>query len=103
MVKYEPEVPDQLKDPNYSPSKYSFVSLEGFLNAVVLVEVLKKAPKELTRQNFIETLESIQDLDVGIGSKISFGKARHQAMDAVFFTTIKNGKYVLVDDWTLLK
>ena len=103
MDKYNPKVPDHLVSPSYVPAKYSFVSLEGFLNAKVLVEVLKRASKNLTRRTFVETLESINGLDVGLGSKVSFNKTKHQGLDAVFFTTIENGKYISIDDWTKLQ
>ncbi len=99
MDKYQPRVPGELQDPGYVPSKYSFVSLEGFLNAVVFVEALKRAPKDLTRANFMETLESISDLDIGLGHTISFSKSKHQALDAVFFTTIRDGRYQILHDW----
>ena len=102
MNKYNPKIPDHLKDPSFVPAKYSFVSLEGFLNAKVLVEVLKRASKNLTRTTFVEALESIKGLDVGLGPKISFSKTKHQGLDAVFFTTIDNGRYILIDDWAKL-
>lgn len=102
MDKYQARVPSDLRDPDYKPSKYSFVSLEGFINAMVFVEILKRAPKDLSRENFVETLESATDLDIGLGHRISFGKNRHQALDAVFYTTIKNEKYILVSDWKKL-
>lgn len=101
--KHNPQVPHHLVDPGFVPAKYSFVSLEGFLNAKVLVEVLKRAPQNLTRRNFVETIENINDLDVGLGHKVSFNKTKHQGLNAVFFTTIENGKYVSVNDWTKLK
>lgn len=99
MDKYQPQVPQALQDATYAPSKYSFVSLEGFLNAVVFVEALKRSPKDLTRANYIQTVESISDLDIGLGYKISFSKTKHQALDAVFFTTIRNGEYTTLNDW----
>ena len=99
MDKYQLQVPDHLKDPHYSPSKYSFVSLEGFLNAKVFVEILKRSPKDLTRENFVETLENTHDLDVGLKRNISFRKTRHQALDKVFFTTIEDNHYVTIKNW----
>jgi len=103
MDKYQLQVPDPLKDPNYAPSKYSFVSLEGFLNARVFVEILKRSPKDLTRENFVTTLENTHDLDVGLRHNISFSKTRHQALDKVFFTTIQDQKYVLIKKWPQAK
>ncbi len=42
MDRYNPLPPSELMEPDYRPLKYSFVSFEGFLNAKVIVEVLKK-------------------------------------------------------------
>ncbi len=103
MAKYQPKVPENLKDPQYVSPKFSFVSLEGFLNAVVLVEVLKRAPKNLTRKNFVETLEGLKDLDVGLGQNISFSESRHDALTKVFFTTIVDDHYTMINDWKKLK
>ena len=99
MDKYQLHVPDHLKDSHYVPSKYSFVSLEGFLNAKVFVEILKRSPRDLTRENFVETLENTHDLDVGLKHNISFSENRHQALDKVFFTTIQDSQYVTLQKW----
>ena len=65
----------------------------------MFVETLKRTPKDLTRANYIRTVESISNLDIGLGYKISFSKTKHQALDAVCFTTIRNGKYITLNDW----
>ena len=39
--------------------------LEGFVAAKILVEGLKRAGKDLTREKFVQALESIQTLDLG--------------------------------------
>ena len=42
MTRYAPQPPAELlKDP-YTPFDHSFVSLEGFLNAKLLVEILHR-------------------------------------------------------------
>jgi len=46
----------------YAPSaRPNFVSLEGFVDAVVMVEGLKRAGKELTREGLIHSIESIHE------------------------------------------
>lgn len=79
------------------------VSLEGYLNAVILVEGLKRAGKDLTRDKLVEAVESIQPGQLGTGVKISFSAADHQGSDKVFVTIIKNGKYEYVTDFKALK
>ena len=58
----------------YFPDKKpSFTGLEGYVNARVLVEGLKKAGKDLTRKGFIRAVESIRDYKVGPDIALSYG------------------------------
>jgi ABC-type branched-subunit amino acid transport system substrate-binding protein len=97
-------LPADLKDPAYQPAKYSFASMEGYLNARVLAAVLERAPKNLTRKAFVSAAESMSGLDVGLGErKASFSMSRHQALDAVFLTVPKDGAWVPLKDPMSLK
>ena len=80
----------------YPESKPSFVGLEGYMNARVLVEGLKRAGPDITREKFIEAIESINDFDLGIINRLSFGKNDYQGLDRVYFTKIKNGELILI-------
>jgi branched-chain amino acid transport system substrate-binding protein len=79
----------------------SFVSLEGFVDAMVLTEGLKRAGKDLTREKFISGIESIHDQDVGLGPKflLNYGPKRHKGFDSVYATIIQNGRAVTITDW----
>ena len=65
-----------------------FVSLEGFVAAECLVEGLKRAGPNLTTEGLIDSLESIHDLDLGIGPIINFGPSKHQASNKVWGTIL---------------
>lgn len=65
-----------------------FVSLEGFIAAQCLVEGLKRVEDELTTETLIDALDSIQNLDLGIGPIVSFGPSRHQVSDHVWGTIL---------------
>src|SRR5690606_5732788 len=54
----------------------SYASMEGYLNAKVLVEGLKRAGRDLTRDKFVRALESLRNVDFG-GVVISFGPSDH--------------------------
>lgn len=58
-------------------SKPSFSSLEGFINAKVLVEGLRRAGRKPTREGLIGALESMRDYDVG-GQWISYAAGSRQ-------------------------
>jgi branched-chain amino acid transport system substrate-binding protein len=72
----------------------NFVSLEGYINAEVLVEGLKRAGRQLDRDKFIRAIESIHQLDLGIDNLISFSSRDHQGLERVYFTYLKNGKFI---------
>ncbi len=87
----------------YPESHTSFGALEGFMNAKILVEGLKRAGADLSREKFIAALESIDNYDLGIASPVSFSRINHQGMNRVYLTYIKDGKFVLFSDWSEIK
>lgn len=87
----------------YSPGEApTFVSLEGFVDAMVLVEGLKRAGKELTREKFISAIESIHDMNAGLGTKLilNYSASDHKGFDNVYPTVVKNGRAVTLTDWS---
>nr|WP_264984162.1 ABC transporter substrate-binding protein [Pseudodesulfovibrio portus] len=81
----------------------SFVGLEGFLNARILVEGLERAGRDLTREGLIQAIESIQDLELGPGMSITYGPKDRQGLDAIYFTRLEGGRFMPFDDWAGLK
>jgi len=87
----------------YNPSTPpSFVSFEGFVDAMVLVEGLKRAGKDVTRDSFISGIESIHDMNMGLGSKLVLNSSpgHHKGFDKVYPTIVKGGVPVLLTDWS---
>ena len=60
---------------------------------MVLVEGLKRAGKELTREKLITALESIQNKDVGLGPKLTlkYSPTRHKGFDQIYTTVVRDG------------
>lgn len=77
----------------------SFVGMEGYLNARILVEGLLRAGRELTREGFIRAIESVTDYPLGSGLDISFGPSDHQGLDSIYFTRLRGGRIEPLDDW----
>jgi ABC-type branched-subunit amino acid transport system substrate-binding protein len=75
------------------------VGLEGFINAKVLVEGLKRAGPQLDRERFIEAVESIRDFSLGLANTLGYAPGDHQGLERVYFTKLENGRFVLVTDW----
>jgi branched-chain amino acid transport system substrate-binding protein len=86
----------------YPDAQPSFVSLEGFVDAMVLVEGLKRAGKDLTREKFISAVESIHEMNVGMGAKLilDYGPNDHKGFDSVYPTVVKDRQPVLLTDWS---
>ena len=80
----------------YPQDTPNFVSFEGFVNARILLEALRRAGRDITREGFIRALESIKDHYVGIGAVINFGPRDHQAMDDVYLTAVKERELQLL-------
>lgn len=82
--------------PGQSPG---FVGLEGFINARVLVEGLRRAGPRLSREGFLEAVRSMTGFQMGPEVNVSFGPGDNQGMDRVFFTVYHNGRFRLIQDW----
>jgi ABC-type branched-subunit amino acid transport system substrate-binding protein len=77
----------------------SALSLEGFVDAMVLVEGLKRSGKQPTREKFISAMESIRNQSLGLGPalQLNYNASRHKGLDTVFVTVVKGGKPAPVD------
>jgi ABC-type branched-subunit amino acid transport system substrate-binding protein len=75
-------------------TEYNFSSLEGYIVAKVMVEGLKRAGKDLTREKLIAALESMNSVDIG-GFTVSFSPTNHSGSKYVDLTMIgRSGKFV---------
>jgi serine/threonine protein kinase len=75
-----------------------FVSLEGFIVGSIFVEALKRAGPQLTTEKLVDTMEQIEGLDLGYGSKITFSLSEHQGSHKVWGTKLdENCQYKVVD------
>jgi ABC-type branched-subunit amino acid transport system substrate-binding protein len=86
----------------YSPGEApTFVSLEGFVDAMVLIEGLKRAGKDPTRERFISAIESIHDMNAGLGPKLilNYSASDHKGFDNVYPTVVKSGQAVPLTNW----
>ena len=99
MQRYDPEPPAGLVRESYTPFPYSFVSLEGFLNAKLLVEILHRLGDQPSRQRLESAIFSVRDFDLGIGEQVSFSPERRQGLQRVYYTVVNEGRFVTLNDW----
>jgi branched-chain amino acid transport system substrate-binding protein len=93
LAKYQPD------------AKPTFAGLEGFVQAVVLVEGIKRAGHDITRAKLAQALESLRNFDLGIGSgeKLNYSATDHQGLATVIPTVVRGGRAVAFNDWSILK
>lgn len=79
------------EDPAFQPS---FVTFEGYLDAMLLVEILRRSGRDLTRERAIRAAEDLESLDLVLDSEVGFTAFNHQGLKKVYMSMIKNGGFV---------
>ena len=75
-----------------------YVSLEGYVAANVLIEALKRNGRELETEKLVGTLENLHDLDIGLGTPVTFSRSEHQGVHKVWGTQLdETGRYQAID------
>ena len=75
-----------------------YVSLEGYVAANVLIEALKRNGRELETETLVGALENLHDLDIGLGTPVTFSRSEHQGVHKVWGTQIdETGRYQAID------
>jgi len=65
-----------------------FVSLEGYIVGSIFVEALRRVGPALTTEKLVDTLEQIDGLDLGFGTKIAYSLSEHQGSHKVWGTKL---------------
>jgi ABC-type branched-subunit amino acid transport system substrate-binding protein len=100
MKKHKPPLPPGVADEDYQPLPHGSVSLEGYLNACLLVEVLRRLGEKPIPERIRATAESIEEFDLGIDLRVSFSSRRHQALDKVYLMVVERDRFVPLTSWT---
>lgn len=89
----------------YAPNaRPNFVSLEGFVDARVIVDGLRKAGMDLTREGLIHAIESVHEMDMVLGPqlKLDYSRKDHKGFDHVIPTAIRGARAVPFSDWSIV-
>lgn len=89
----------RLLEKYYPGEEPNFVGFEGYINAKVLVEALRRAGRELSRESFLAAIASMTDFSLGGDVRLTFGPEDHQGMDKVYFTRLHDGRFLLLENW----
>jgi ABC-type branched-subunit amino acid transport system substrate-binding protein len=75
-----------------------YVSLEGWVDAKVLIAALQRNGRQVDTESLVGTLENLHDLDVGLGTPVSFSQSEHQGVHKVWGTQLDaTGHYQPID------
>jgi len=84
--------------PKETPSGYSEIAYVG---AQQVVEALRRAGPDLTREKFIEALESFTGWDSGLTPPITYSKDDHCGIENLWLIQAHNGAFEFVKEWKL--
>ena len=75
-----------------------YVSLEGYVDAKILIAALQRNGPELDTEKLVATLEDFHGFDIGLGTPVTFGRSEHQGVHKVWGTQLDdNGHYQPID------
>jgi branched-chain amino acid transport system substrate-binding protein len=91
MKKYMPDEP------------INYYTQEGYIMGQIVVESLRRAGKDLSRETFVAAAESIVNWRDSYANNITFGPLNRSPINSVYVTQYQNGKLLKVSDWYTLK
>ena len=97
--------PQYQRDLDQSEVEFNFVSLEGFINAKLLVAILKnyfkQGNKELDRKKVRDFIQKPYAYDVGLERPLTLAAGKNQFMNHVYLTEASSsGNFQIVTDWS---
>jgi ABC-type branched-subunit amino acid transport system substrate-binding protein len=71
-----------------------YVSLEGYVDATVLIVALQQNGAQLDGEKLVASFENLRDLDIGLGAPVAFSRSEHQGVHKVWGTQLDaDGRY----------
>src|SRR6266567_930522 len=75
-----------------------YVSLEGYVDATVLIAALQQNGPQLDTEKLVAAFENLRDLDIGLGTPMTFSRSEHQGVHKVWGTQLDaDGRYQPID------
>lgn len=95
IVKYRELMAEHF--PGHPVNRYS---LYGYVFGSLIAEGLKRAGRDLTRESFLDAMETIRDWDSGgIMPPVNFSSEDHHAQTAGFICWLEDGRFKALSDW----
>ncbi|MDE2753263.1 MAG: ABC transporter substrate-binding protein, partial [Gemmatimonadota bacterium] len=103
MAVHDPPPPDNVaritEGEPYETFPQSFVSLEGFVNAKLITEIIRRMGDDPQRSGIEEAVFAVRNYDLGVGERVSFGPERRQGLQRVYYTVVEGDRFVPLEDW----
>ncbi len=80
----------------YPEEKPNYVAFEGFINAKILIEALRRCGRDLFREKLITVIESMSDYNADTGLLSDIAPNNHSFFDNVKISTIKNHSFQVI-------
>jgi ABC-type branched-subunit amino acid transport system substrate-binding protein len=75
-----------------------YVSLEGYVDGTVLIAALQQNGPQLDTEKLVASFENLRDLDIGLGTPMTFTRSEHQGVHKVWGTQLDaDGRYQPID------
>lgn len=100
MESFAPRPEPAVSGSNYRPVPLGPVSLEGFLSAKLMAEILRRADDASSTPDLRAAAESVRTVDLGTETPVSYSANDHEGLEKVYFTTIEDGRFVPLSDWS---
>ncbi len=100
MERYDPQPDPEIAEGNHEALEYGPVSFEGFLNAKLMAEILRRADDPTASRDLRAAALSVRNVDVGVDTQISYTNEDHAGVEKVYFTTVEDGQNVPFYDWS---
>ena len=84
----------------FPDEKLNRYSLYGYAFGQMVIEGLRRAGPNPSRETFIDAMETLKDWDAGgILPAVTFSKSNHHAQRAGFVCELRQGRFVPLGDW----
>ena len=81
--------------PGESPD---YVSFEGYIDANILAEAVKRVGRDINTEKLVAELEQMDNFDLGLGTPVTFSSNEHQGSHKVWGTQLDDtGHYQAID------
>ena len=84
---------------NAGLARSPYNALAGVTFIEPLVEALRRAGPDVTKDKIVTALESLRNWNGEVSRAVTFGPDRHQGLNRIYIVKSSGGKYVKITDW----